>query len=155
MAEELRRLVVAGLHHDAADGDVAEAAIGLGAQLDGVAVARHHAVGYADVLAEPWRGALQGDAIVVAVGHHAPDDDVVASVQVECVVVVVVAVDHLDVLDVQAVAGQVVLHPSAAVAQCYAAHTHVATADEAQQVGARDALVVPRELGRRHFRGRR
>ena len=117
LAEEFLALVGAGLHHDVRDADVAEAAVGLGAQLHGVAMARHHAVGNADVLAKARRRALQRDGIVVAVGPQVADQHVVAAVEVEGVVVVVVAVFHLDAVDAQAVAGQVMLHPATAVSQ--------------------------------------
>ena len=111
-----------------------------------MAVAAHHAVADADVLAQSRRSALQGDAVVVAIGQHALHNDLMTAVQVERIVVVVVAVEHLDVLYFQSVAGQVVLHPAARVAQRHVADGDVLALDEANKVGPRDALVVPREL---------
>ena len=75
-------------------------------------MAAHHTVGHADVLARPWRRALERDAIVVAVGHHAGHHHVVTTVKVEGIVVVVVAVEHLDVGNPHPVARQVMLHPA-------------------------------------------
>ena len=70
-----------------------------------------------------------------------------AAVQVQRVVVAVVAVGNLDATDAQAVAGQIVLHPATAVLECDVLDGDVATLDEAQQMGTGDALVVPRQFG--------
>ena len=105
LSEELLLLVAAGLHHDARDVDVAESPIGLRTQLHGITVARHHTVADSDVFAQSWRRAFQRDAVVVAVGYHPLHDDLVTTVQVQRVVVVVVAVLHLDAYYLQAVAG--------------------------------------------------
>ena len=112
MAEELRTLVVAGFHADVLNRDVAEAAIGLGAQFHGIAMAAHHAVCDSDVLAEPWRGALQRNAVVVGVADHVAHRHLMAAVQVERIIIVVVAVDDRDAVNLHAVAGQPVLHPA-------------------------------------------
>ena len=107
---------------------------------------RHDAVGYAHILAEPGRSRLQRDAVVVGVGNDTRHHHLMTAVQIEGVVVVVVAVQHLDAVNPQPVAGQVVLHPATAVLQRNAAHRNVLTLDEAQQVGTGDALVIPRQF---------
>ena len=57
-------MVVTWLHHDATDVDVTETAIGLSAQFDSVAMARHHAVGNANILAEAWRALRPGGKLI-------------------------------------------------------------------------------------------
>ena len=111
-------MVVTWLHHDATDIDISETAIGLCAQFDGVAMARYHAVGNANILAEAWRGALQCDGIIVGIGKHIAYHHFMASVEVEGIVVVVVAVEHLYAVNLHTVASQIVLHPATGVLQC-------------------------------------
>ena len=106
-------------------------------------MARHHAVADADILAQTWRGALERDAVVITVSHHAFHHHVMASVDVEGVVVVIVAVENLDTIDAQPVASQVVLHPTAGVAQRDIFHHNVTALDEAQQMWTCDSLIVP------------
>ena len=65
------------------------------------------------------------------------------TIQIERIIVVVVAVVHLDASDLQSVAGQIVLHPTAGVAQGDVAHGYVLTLDEAQQMWTSDAFIVP------------
>ena len=55
LTEEFLPLVLDRLYHDAADIDVAEATVGLGAQFHGVAVAADYTVGDADIFAESGR----------------------------------------------------------------------------------------------------
>lgn len=112
-AEKLRRLVGRGLHCDAADDDVAEAAVGLGAELDGVAVAGDDAVADGDVFAKARRGAFESDAVVVGVSDHVAYCYVMAAVEIKSIVIVVVAVEDGDAVDPHAVAGEIVLHPTA------------------------------------------
>ena len=146
LAEEFLTLVVAGLDNDARNADVAEAAVGLGTQLHGIAMARHDAVGYTHILAKPGRSRLQRDAVVVGVGYNTRHHHLMTAIQIEGVVVVVVTVQHLDTVNPQPVAGQVVLHPAAAVLQRDAAHRDILALNEAQQMGTGDALVIPRQL---------
>ena len=114
LTEEFLLLVSAWFHVDVADADVdiAETTIGLGAELDGIAMAGHLAIRNLDVLAESGRGGLQRDTIVVGIGNHMGDRDFVTTVQVECIVVIIVAVEDLDAIDDKTVASQIVLHPT-------------------------------------------
>jgi len=144
--KELTGLVAAGLHHDTADIDITESTIGLCAQFHSIAMAGQHAVADADILAETWRGALQRDAIVVAIGHDAPDDDLMTAVDIQRVVIVVVAIKHLDAVYFHAVTGQVVLHPATRVLQGDILDDDILTLDEADKVRTSDALVVPGEF---------
>ena len=107
---------------------------------------RHHTVSDANVLTEAGRSALQRDGIVVAVGYHPPHDHVVTAVQVEGIVVIVITVLHLDALYLHSVAGQIMLHPAAAVLQRDVPHGDILALDEPQQVGTGDALIVPRQF---------
>ena len=109
-------------------------------------MAGYHTVRDADILAEAGRGGFQGDAVVVAIGYDAPDDDVVTAIDVERVIIVVVAIEHLDAVDTHTVAGQIMLHPAARVPERDIFDGDVLTLDEADEVGAGDALVVPGEF---------
>ena len=93
-------------------------------------MAADHAVRDADILAEPGRRRLQRDAVIIGVGYHVCHNDIMTTVQVEGIVVVVVAVQHPDAVDAHAVTGQVVLHPASAVLQGNAADGDVLTPDE-------------------------
>ena len=98
--------------------DVPEPAVGLRAQFDGIAMARHLTVGDAYILAETGRSGLQGDAVVIAVGHHSLDCDLMTTVKVKGIVIIVIPVKNLDSIDIQTVTGQVVLHPAATIPEC-------------------------------------
>ena len=69
-----------------------------------------------------------------------------ASVQVEGVVVKVVAIEDLYTIDMQTVAGQIVLHPTAAVTECDVLDGDILALNKAQQMGSRDSLIVPRKF---------
>ena len=146
MSEELLLLITAGLDHDAADVDVAKAAVGLRTQFHRIAVTAHHAVGDTDVLAQLRRCGFQRDAVVIGVGHDIRHNHIMTAVQVERIVVVVVAVIHLDAADMQTVTGQIVLHPAAAVAQGDVSHGDILALYKSDKVRPRDALIVPRQL---------
>ena len=135
-------LVGTWLHVDVADIDVAETTIGLGAELDGIAMAGHLAIRNLDVLAESGRGGLQRDTIVVGIGNHIGDRDCVTTVQVECIVVVIVAVEDLDAIDDKAVASQIVLHPATTVLQRDILDGDVLALDETKQMGTRNAFIA-------------
>ena len=92
------------------------------------------------------RRGLQRDGIVVGIGYHAPYDDFVTAVDVEGIVIVVIAVEHLDSLNLQTVAGQIMLHPTAAVPKGDVPDGDILALDEAEQVGTGDALIVPGEF---------
>ena len=66
------------------------------------------------------------------------------TVEVEGIVVVVISVENLDSIDVQPVAGQIVLHPAATVAEGDIPDGDVAALNETYQVRTGDAFVVPR-----------
>ena len=146
LTEEFLALVSAWLHVDVADIDVAETTIGLGAELDGIAMAGHLAIRNLDVLAESGRGGLQRDTIVVGIGNHIGDRDFVTTVQVECIVVIIVAVEDLDAIDDKTVASQIVLHPATTVLQRNVLDGNVLALDETKQMRAGDAFIVPRQL---------
>ena len=146
MSEKFFFLVAAGLDHDARDADIAKAAVGLCAQFYGIAMARYHAVADADILAKARRGRFQGDAVVVAIRHDASHNHLVTAVNIQSVVVIIVAIEHLDAVDSHAVAGQIVLHPAAGVPQCDVLDGDILALNETYQVRTGDALVVPREL---------
>ena len=146
LTEEFLLLVSAWFHVDVADIDVAETTIGLGAELDGIAMAGHLAIRNLDVLAESGRGGLQRDTIVVGIGNHIGDRDFVTTVQVECIVVVIVAVEDLDTINDKTIASQIVLHPATTVLQRNVLDGNVLALDETKQMRAGDAFIVPRKL---------
>ena len=65
------------------------------------------------------------------------------AVQVEGIVVVVVSVKNLDSIDEKPVAGEIVLHPAAAVPKCDIPDDDILTTDDSQQVRTGDTLVIP------------
>ena len=69
------------------------------------------------------------------------------AIEVEGIVVVVISVENLDSIDVQPVAGQIVLHPAAAVAEGDIPYGDVAALDETYQVWTGNAFVVPGLFG--------
>ena len=109
-------------------------------------MAGQHAVTDADILAETWRGALQRDAIIVAIGYDALDDDLMTAVDIQGIVIVVVAIEHLDAVYSHAVTSQVVLHPATRVLQGDVLDDDILTLDEADKVRTSDALIVPAEF---------
>ena len=108
----------------------------------------HHTVSNDNVLAESGRRGLQRDAVVVRVGYHTTHNDVVTAIQVQRIIIIIVTVHDLDTVDSYTVAGQIVLHPTAAVTQRNVLDHDVTTLYESQQVWTCDALVVPRLLGK-------
>lgn len=68
------------------------------------------------------------------------------TVEVEGIVVVVIAVEHGDTVDFHAVAGEIVLHPATGIFQRHAADPHIRAADEAEEMRTGYPFVVPREL---------
>ena len=76
---------------------------------------RHDTVGNHNVLAESRRCGFQRDTIVVRVSRHATYNDVVTTVQIECVVVIVVAIYDTNAVNPDAVTSQIVLHPASAI----------------------------------------
>ena len=105
-------MVAARLHDDARDIDVTEPAIRLSAQLHRITMTRHHAVADTDILTQTGRRTLQRDTIVVGVGYHALNDNIMTAVKVERIIIVVVAIENLDAFYLQAVTGQIMLHPA-------------------------------------------
>ena len=69
-----------------------------------------------------------------------------ATIQVEGVVVVVIAVEHLDTLYLQTVASQIMLHPATAVLQGDIPHGDVLALDKSQQMRPGDTLIIPRQF---------
>ena len=69
-----------------------------------------------------------------------------ATIDIEGVIIIVVTIKNLDSIDIQTVAGQIVLHPAATVPECYILHRNVLALDEPKQVRTRDAFIVPRKF---------
>ena len=109
-------------------------------------MAGQHAVADADVFAETWRGALQRDTIVVAVGNDTPDNDFMTTVDIQRVVVIVVAIEHLDAVYAHTVASQIVLHPATRVLEGDVLDGDILTLNEADEVRTGDSLIVPGEF---------
>ena len=112
LPEELCRLVGAGLDDYSVYVYVLESSVCLCPELYGVTVAADDTVADGHVLAFPWRCALEGYGVVVAVGEDSLYDDVMASVNVYGVVVIVVAVYDVEVREPHTVACEIVLHPA-------------------------------------------
>ena len=106
----------------------------------------NHAVTDADILAEAWRGTLQRDTIIIAIGYDALDDDLMTTIDIQCIVIVIVAIEHLDAVYSHSVAGQVVLHPTTRVLQGDILDDDILTLNEADKMRTSDALVVPGEF---------
>ena len=139
LTEELLLLIAAGLHHNARDVDVTEATIGLCSQFDSIAMARHHTIGDTHILTQTGRSGLQCNAIIITIGHDPFHNHIVAAIDIKGIIIIVIAVKNLDSIDAQAVAGQIVLHPTATVLQRDILHGDVLALDEPQQVGTGDA----------------
>ena len=105
-----------------------------------------HAVADADILAEAGRSALERDAIIVGVGQQATHHHIVTAINIERVVVVVIAIVHLDILYPHAVASQIVLHPATGVPESDAPDGDILALDKTDEMGTGDAFVVPRQL---------
>ena len=128
----VRRTFPAGLDNNIADVDIAETAICFCSEFDGIAVTGDDAVADTDVFAETWRGGFKGNAVIVGICHHSGDGYLVASVQIKGIVVIVVAVEYFDTVDSEAVASQIVLHPTTAVLQGNVLDGNIVTLDEAE-----------------------
>ena len=98
-------------HHD-----ILEAAVRFGPHLEGIARAPQDAAADDHVLAQAGRGALEHDGVVAGVDVAAGDDDPVAGVDVDAVVVVVHMALDGDAVDADVVAGEIVLDPHGRVA---------------------------------------
>ena len=68
------------------------------------------------------------------------------AIDIQRVVIVVVAIKHLDAVYPHTVTGQVVLHPATRVLQGDVLDDDILTLDEADKVRTGDALVVPGEF---------
>ena len=68
------------------------------------------------------------------------------AIDIEGVIIIVITIKNLDSIDIQAVAGQIVLHPAATVPESNILHRNVLALDESKQVRTRDAFIVPRQL---------
>ena len=68
------------------------------------------------------------------------------AIDIKRVIVVVVAIEHLDAIYSYAVAGQIVLHPATGVLKGDVLDGDILTLDETDEVGTSDALVVPGEF---------
>ena len=139
-------MVATGFHHDARDIDITETTIGLRAQFHGVAMTRYHTVADTDILAETWRGRFQGDAVIVAIGQDTLDNDLMTAIDIQCIVVVVVAIEHLDVLYPHTVASQIMLHPTTRVLEGDILDCDILALDKTNQVWTGKALIVPRQF---------
>ena len=146
LSEELLLLIVTGLYHDATDIDISEASISLGTQFNGIAMTRYHTIADTHVFAKTGRGALQRNTIVIAISYHAAYNHLMAAVDIQRIVIIVITIKNLDSIDIQAVASQVVLHPATRIAQGNTTHQDVLTLDKANQMRTGDSLIVPRKF---------
>ena len=69
-----------------------------------------------------------------------------ASVQIQCIIIVIVAVENLDAFNPHPVASQIVLHPASGVPQRNVLDDDILTLDETQQMRTGHPLVVPGEF---------
>ena len=129
--------------------NIQEAAIRFCTQLHGITMARYHAIGNKDVFAEPGRGAFQCDAIIIRIHQQPLDENPATTVNIEAVVVVVIAVIYLEVLNPHMETGQIMLHPATRVLQGDILHGNLLALDETDEMRSCDALVVPRQLFKR------
>ena len=119
----------------AADEHVPEIALGVGAHLDRVAGGIKVAVLHQHPAERTLPRAFEAQSVVPAAHPAAADQHVPAAVDVEAVVVVIGVVAYGDVLDEQAVAVQIILHPAGGVFQGQPAQLHVPAVDDPDQEG--------------------
>lgn len=128
--------ILRGSHYAVGDGNIAEASVGFGAQLDGVAVGADDAVGDHHILAGGRAAAFQGDAIVVGIAGAIAYTHIAAAFEIEEVVVGAAVIPGREAGDAQAFASQVVLQPHGGVAQAQAFDPNIAAPDHLDQAGA-------------------
>ena len=104
LSEELLLLIVTGFYHNAADIDISEAAISLSTQFNSIAMARHHTIANSHIFTKTGRGALQRNAIVVAIGYHSTHNHIMTAIYIQRIVIIVISIKNLDSIDSQAVA---------------------------------------------------
>ena len=146
LSEELFLLIVTGLYHDTTDIDITETAIGLSTEFNGITMTRYHTIADTHVFAKTGRGALQCNTIVVAISYHTTHNHLMAAVDIQRIVIIVITIKNFDSIDIQAVASQVVLHPAARITQGDTTHQDVLTLDKANQMRTGDTLIVPRKF---------
>ena len=112
---------------------IAEVALRVRADLQGVAAAVQAAVLDEDALGVALTCALEAARIVAGFHVAVADDDVAAAVDVDAVVVVVRLIADGHALQEHAVAVQVVFHPAGGGAQRNVMHMHIAAIDDAHQ----------------------
>ena len=66
------------------------------------------------------------------------------AINIESIIIIVITVKNLDSIDMQTVTSQIVLHPATTVFKGNVLNSNVLTLDKANEMGARDTLVIPR-----------
>ena len=106
-------------------------------------MAAHHAIWNADILTEPGWRTLQRDTIIVRIAYHITHHHFMTPVQIECIVIIVVAIDDSNSINHHTITRQPMLHPASWIPKRNAFQLHITTLYKAQQMGSCDAFIVP------------
>ena len=119
-----------------------EIALGIGADLQGIAGGVQAAVLHQHPLGGTLGGGLEAQRVVTAAHVAAADDHVPAAVDVNAVVVVIRLIAHGDALQQHLIAVEVVLHPAGSVPQGDIMHMHAFAVHQTDEEGAARGTVL-------------